>query len=200
MPESWMLARLNRETHRQQITADADRLSLLMTPVTVESYGSFLRRVYGFEAPVEAALVMTPDLAQVVDVRGRVGLRLLRSDMTALGIVDPRLTPRCSTISAFRGVPEALGWMYVIDRNTLLNGQLQRHLQTQLPAQLEHAGSYLMSFERSATTRWRELGNALDRFAKSPAHAERIANAAKAAFRYQRFWYEDRLPSHIQVA
>lgn len=199
MPESWMLARLKAETHRHQITAESDRLQLIRGGApTVPGYIAFLKRVYGFEAPVESAFAMTPDLDQVIDVRSRGQMRLLRCDLTALGVVDPAATPRCSTIVPFRSVADALGWMYMIERNTQLNGQLYRHLETHIPMQLRIAGSYLSSFDRGAgPRRWRELGEALDRFAKPPAQAERVVSAAQAAFRCQRFWYEDRLPSRV---
>jgi heme oxygenase (biliverdin-IX-beta and delta-forming) len=200
MPESWMLARLKRETHRHQITADADRLSLLNGAPSAATYTTFLKRVYGFEAPVEGALAMTIELEQVIDIRGRSALKLLRADLTSLGVSDAAATPRCSTIFPFRSKPEALGWAYVTDRNQLLHGQLYRHLVEHLPAQARSASAYLAMFERGGTQRWRELCDALDRHAKNPAVADRIVAAAQAAFRCQRFWYEDRLPSRVQVA
>jgi heme oxygenase len=189
MPESWMLARVKRETEPCHGAADADRMAVMSTTLAPASYVAFLSRIYGFEAPVEGALGLTQSLDVLFDLRGRTQIRRLRSDLIALGIFDPSALPRCTTVFPFREVPIALGWMFVLERNSLLHGLIERHLRVRLPEWLALAGTYLAAQERSAGTRWRELGEAMDRVGRNPHDADQIVYAARMAFRAQHGWY-----------
>jgi heme oxygenase len=184
-----MLARLLRETQYLLVTANGDRLALLAGPVTVKGYRSYLARIYGFEAPVEAAFTRTPDLHEAIDLRGRTRLRLLRADLLALGIVDPSRLPACGTVPAFRSTTEALGWMYALEHNVQVHGQLHRRLARHLADHLAVAGSYLGAGTRSLGGRLNELGAALDRHANAPTTAMLIVDAARLAFRRQHAWF-----------
>ena len=190
-----MLARLQRETKTCHAAADEDRLAILASAPTLAMYRQFLARIHGFEAPVEVALVRTPDVDDWIDVRGRTQLRLLRADLAALGILDPARLPRCTSVPALAEPAAALGWAYVLERNARLHGVIERHLRAALPEPMKHAGSYLGGQARSAGLRWRELGDTLDRLARTLHLADAIVNAARAAFRVQHGWYTLAAPS-----
>lgn len=194
VPESWMLGRLSRETKPYHQAADNDRLSMLGAAADRGRYAAFLSRVYGFESPLEAALLLTDGLDPWLDTRDRGHLRLLRADLQALGMTDPNALPRCSTVMPFRHPADALGWVYAVERNTLLHGLIERHLRTRLGDALKVAGSYLAGQQRSNGQRIRDLGNAMDRLAKDPGCGDRIVAAAKAAFRAQHNWYDVAAP------
>ena len=200
MPQSWMLARLNRETETCHRIADRDRMAMLSAPPTVESYLGYLVRIYGFEAPVESAFAMTHGLDEWIDLQARMQSKLLRADLAALGVTEPTRLPRCTNVFPFRHVAAALGWMYAVDRNMLFHGIIAGHLRRRLPGELEIAGAYLAMQERSAGTRWRELGAALDRAARTPAIADHIVQSASLAFRCQHAWYQLALPRRLRVA
>lgn len=185
-----MLCRLNRETKQYHQTADNDRLAMLAASADRPQYTAFLSRVYGFEAPFEAALLMTDELDRWIDLRDRGHLRLLKADLQVLGLTDPNALPRSRSIFPFRHPADALGWIYAIERNTLLHGLIERHLRSRLGDVLKVAGSYLAGQQRSNGQRIRDLGAAMDRMASDKASADRIAAAAKAAFRAQHNWYE----------
>ncbi len=196
-----MLARLKRETVASHRAADDDRMSIMVAAATPATYLAFLSRIYGFEAPVESALAMASGLDEWLDVRGRTQIKLLRADLAALGVLDPAKLPRCTSVAPFRNAAFALlGWLYVVERNTLLHGVIERHLRSRLPRELQLAGSYLASRERSAGARWRELGDAMDRVAKAPRIADHIVAAARAAFRGQHGWYQLAIPRREHVA
>lgn len=197
--ESWMLGRLSRETKRHHHVADNDRLAVLGA-ADPALYTRFLKRIYGFEAPVEAALLMTPRLEDWIDFRDRGHVRLLRADLRSLGVSDPTVLVRCSTISPFRQPAEALGWTYAVERNRMLHGVLDRHLRGRMPAVIGAAGSYLAGQQRSNALCMRELGTAMDRIAKDSTVVERIVAAAKAAFRTQHAWYDVAIPQPSRVA
>jgi heme oxygenase len=198
--ESWMLSRLNRETRQYHHVADGNRLAMLSAAVDQIRYAGFLTRIYGFEAPLEAAIQMTDGLDQWLDPRDRTHPRLLRADLQMLGVSDPNQFPRCPTIFPFRHAAEALGWIYVVERNTLLHGVIERHLRARMPEVLKRAGSYLSGQQRSNGLRLRDLGNAVDRIARDPECADRVVLGAKAAFRVQHSWYEVAVPRRQRVA
>ena len=198
--QSWVLARLDLETRPRHAQADNDRLCLLTSHPSAEDYRAFLVRVYGFESPVEAAIQLTPGLAEVLDVRERRHLKLLISDLAALGIPSIDKLPRCCNVPPFPTVEDALGWAYVIERNMLLHGILRRHLATRLPEQVARAGAYLAGNERAVGARMRELGAVLDLIAKTPVTVDRIVVGAHAAFRCQRRWFGDAVRSRVLVA
>jgi heme oxygenase len=156
--------------------------------------------VYGFESPVESAIQMTPGIGERVDLRGRVHLKLLVSDLIALGVSSVEKLPRCRSVFPFRSVEDALAWAYVVERNMLLHGILRRHLERRLPEQIARAGAYLAGNERAVGSRMRELGGALDSVATTPGSVERIIVAAHAAFRCQRHWFAEVVPPRAQVA
>jgi heme oxygenase len=191
---SWMLARLQRETQPLLDCACGDRMCVVGQPTNAASYLAYLERIYGFEWPVESAFLRAPALGDVIDLRWRTQIRLLRADLAALGVLDPSLVPACAPI-AFTDRAEALGWMYVIERNALLHGQVRRDLERRIAREIIAAGSYLTGGERAVGARLAELGAALDRFAYTTDIANQIVAAARVALRRQHQWFTRAEPS-----
>jgi heme oxygenase len=190
MATSWMIDRLNAETRVHHADADADLDALFRSDVTATHYLVFLMRSYGFEAPLESGVALTPRLELVIDPRPRARAGLLARDMMALSLRPAEVAelPLCLTIPQFRSVSEALGWMYVVERMTLAHNVIRRHLMTRLPIEMEIASSWLGAYDGVAGKRWQELGSALDEVASHPAIADRIVSAAGEAFRCRRMW------------
>src|SRR5262249_18784732 len=132
---SWMIERLNDETRIHHTEADGDFDLLFRDDAASTHYQYFLMRVYGFEAPLEAALSMTPNLGLMLDLRERQKTSFLAQDLLALGLRPQELAelPLCLAMPQFRAAAEALGWMYVIERSTLAHSVIRRHLLTKLP-------------------------------------------------------------------
>jgi len=195
-----MLLKLKRETAAHHSAADTDRLALVGAAVDTARYAGYLARIYGFEAPLESAIALTRGIADVVDVRARTAVRLLKADLMALGVVDASRLPRCPSIFPFRDVPEALGWMYATTRNTLLHGVVEHHLRTRIPDALKAAGGYLAIPTRWLRVRSQELAAALDHVATSAAVADRIVASARDAFHAQHAWYQSQPRSQRHVA
>ena len=196
MPPRAVLTRIDDRTSAPGADADAQRLLLLAAPANLATYRAFLARLYGFEAPVEIALQMTSGLTDVIDLRARIHTRLLRSDLAALGIVDATTISRCRHIPRFHSVPEALGWMYVIERGRMLHSILHRHIQETLPALASSAATYLGS-ERTAARRMRELGATLESVVRSDDDVDDVLDAAHGAFRAQASWHADEQRRHV---
>src|SRR5688500_16189748 len=184
---SWMLIRLALETKSHHAGADADRL-MLLEDASPERYRAFLEMIYAFESRYEEALIQAPDLDPRI-VRARTKVARLRNDLLALGATLAELAalPR-PLVPAFRSEAEALGWMYVVERNTLLHGLVRRHLARMMPAVIVRAGSYFGVYGDSPGAKYRDLGLDIDAAARRDIPS-RIVDAAHGAFACQRLWF-----------
>jgi heme oxygenase len=185
-----MIERLNEQTRPHHAECEADFDVLFQTETTPRDYLVYLVRIYGFEAPLESTLSMTPNLELMIDLKERMKAGYIAQDMMALGLRPARIAelPQCLTIPQFRGAAEALGWMYVIERTTLAHSVLRRHLLTRLPREMRNASNYLSCYTGVVGSRWRKFGATLDDVARQPAIADRVVMAAVDAFRCQRRW------------
>ena len=66
---SEMLTRLQLETRSLHPAADAPWVEMMTFDATKERYIATLVATYGFEAPIEAALAMTPGVSRVLQLR-----------------------------------------------------------------------------------------------------------------------------------
>lgn len=185
MRRSWMLAHLAQQTQPLHAAADGDRL-VLMERSTVERYRTLVTQIYCFEAPVEAACVATAGFPERF-LRTHAKCQALAADLEALGIAAREAVPVDGP--RFDSAAEALAWVWVLHRNTLLHGLIYRYLASKLPETMRKAGSYLSAFEGRAGALMRELGDALDEHARRASIAERMVAAARDAFRIQHQWY-----------
>jgi heme oxygenase len=180
-----MLTHLATQTEAHHACADGDRLAIMEQP-TIERYGAFVGRIYCFEAPVEAACIATRGLPRGL-LRTHFRAPRLAADLHALGLQPS--TDRPATKLPFDSPAEALGWLWVLHRNTLLHGLIYRYLLGKLPDVMASAGNYLAAFEGRAGALMRELGDTLDATARRSAIAQQVVGAANDAFRLQRQWY-----------
>lgn len=194
---SHMLTRLNLETRSLHPDADALWVELLSIEPSAEDYGRSLVAAYGFEAPVEAALALTRGVGAVVSLRARSRSGMIVQDLLTLGFTPSRIArlPQCSQIVQFRDVPEALGWMYVCERATLLHETVKRHLRAALRSM--HAWTYLSAYDGQTGLRWQELGQALDQIAVTQDIEDQIIAAARDAFAMQRHWLHTELHAAV---
>ena len=193
-----MLAHLAQQTRQQQVAADGDRLSILeRDPLTLDHYRTYLTKIYCFEAPFEAALIATEGIDAGI-VRTYARSHWLAADLEMLSITA---RPRAQLEPIrYDGMPDALGWLYVVVRNTLVHGLVLRYLARKLPEPIRIASAYLSSTEARAGALLRELGGLLDRVARRPSIAERIVLGASEALRLQRQWYScDILPPRSTI-
>ena len=184
-----MLMRLNMETRREHSRADQPWLELMGGEVTRDRYLEHLVALYGFEAPFEAAIALTPGVGDHLQLRQRSRSGLIVQDLLALGLTPSRIArlPQCNLMMPFRDPAEALGWMYVVERATLLHDAVRRYLEDRLP--LAGACGYLSAYDGVAGTRWQELGRALDDVATVPAAPEHIIAATRNAFACHHDWF-----------
>jgi heme oxygenase len=177
---AYMLLRLDVETHAHHRLADRPWLNLMVTGVTRAVYAEQLARAYAFEAPFEAALAHTPHAVALIGVRTR--SRLLAQDLARLDYPLAKHGPRL--IAPFATAPEALGWLYAVERSTRLLARVRANITSRVP---DAPVSYVT--DPGAEQRWRELEGVLERVARSPRVADQIMHAAHDAFRCLHDWY-----------
>jgi heme oxygenase len=183
-----MHALLAIETRAFHADADAGWRALMTPDVTVGAYIDQLTCVYGFEGPLEAALAYTPKLELVIDVHAHYRAGFIAQDLIALGMRPSEVAhlPQ-QRLAPFASPLEALGWMYVVERDHALRDELRRHLWARLP-HARDASVYLSTSDGHREARWQEFTHALDRAARTRRMVDEIVNGARAGFRAWREW------------
>jgi heme oxygenase len=186
------------ETRVMHPEADSPWVELMSIEVTRERYIETLIATYGFEAPIESAVALTPGVGAFLPLRPRARSGFIVQDLLGLGFSPSRIArlPQCCHVVPFRDAAEALGWMYVVERATLLHETVRHHLQARLPN--IRAWSYLSAYEGIAGKRWQELGQALDLVAQGD-RGDQIIAAAKAALTTLHQWLASEEPHAIVV-
>jgi heme oxygenase len=179
---------LNVATRSYHAGADTPWLDLMVPGIEQPQYVAHLVKVYGFEAPLEAALYYTPGVASLIDLRARNRTGLLALDMLRLGVTPSQIAQLPQLFMAFSSATEALAWMYVAERSTLLHAGVRRYLALRLPEMID-ALSYLSAYDGVPGDRWAELGGALDAVAETPAITRQLVFAASQAFGALRSWF-----------
>jgi heme oxygenase len=153
---------------------------------SVAEYRARLARILGFEAAVEGAVAAVLDATVI---RGRMKAHWLRRDLHVLGMTAAELECLPYWPTRFASMIQALGWLYVIERQTLLAGLIRRQLEHRF-AELHAATSYLSAYGDTPGARFRSLCMTIDEYAaREPRHPTLIVAAASEAFRCQRQWY-----------
>jgi heme oxygenase len=183
------LIHLNVATREHHAAADAPWLDLMVPTASTRAYTRHLIRVYGFEAPLESAFRYTPGLAALIDLRARMRAGLIVQDLMRLGLGPARIAQLDQRFVTFSTPAEALGWMYVAERSTLLHGAVRRYLTQHLP-DIALASAYLSAYG-VAGARWSELGDALDATAQVPLVKSQLIRAAHQGFVALCEWYQD---------
>ncbi len=187
---SSLLTRLNLETRQGHADVDDPWLALMSPTVGIADYTGVLVRSYGLIAPFESACKYTPGLSRLVDFRYFLRAGLIAQDLIALGLTPHQVANlvTCPSVTMFQSVPEALGWMYVIERSTLLHDGIRRHLLKQLP-HVENACAYLAAYEAHVSDHWAAFGRVLDQAAShDPAIEQDVVESAMRAFEISRDW------------
>lgn len=183
-----MLDRLEHETRAHHPDADSPWGSLLSTGFTRAGYIDQLIAVYGFEAPLDAALALTPRVRLALPARPRVRAGRVVQDLLAMGLTASCIArlPQCTSFSMFRDACEALGWIYAAERTSRLHDTVLRHVAPHLPGA---GSSYLLTSAADARPRWDRLGEALERVVDTAHGAAQVIDAAHRAFACQRAWF-----------
>ena len=181
--------RLDEETTQLRADLEAEA-SALLDATSVADYQRYLARALGFVSPLERCLLDTPGLATFVDPKRLRKSVLIEHDLQALGMrpLEVQSIPQCMWIPWFDDAYTALGWAFVIERNTLAFPRLFRHLAIALPGEAAFAASYLKVYGGTTADLWRTFTDGLDLASSSARHVDKIVSGAAAAYRNFRRW------------
>lgn len=157
--------------------------------VTRADYLAQLVRIYGLVAPFESACKYTPHVDRALGVRSRAGL--IAQDLLVLGLSASQvaMVPQCAALATFEDVAEAAGWFYVIERSTLLQDGIRRHLSARLP-EVSDACSYLAAFD-SHGAHWSTVARLLDDVGARPDVADDMLATAGTGFEVVTRWFDE---------
>lgn len=180
--------RLNAATRHFHADVDEPWLDLVRPNIGVSDYLAVLVRTYGLVAPFESACRYTPGLVRVIDFRHMMRAGLIAQDLLALGLSPQQVAsiPTCSAVSMFQTTSEALGWLYVIERSTLLQDGIRKHLLRHV--NIEHACSYVSAYESRVGEHWAAFSRTLERAVADASAANDIIHSACTAFDACRKW------------
>lgn len=181
--------RLHLESRSYHADVDASWLGIIDDAIGTTDYARQLARVYGFEAPLEAALAYTPHVQSLIDLR-QIGLSgMIAQDLLELGLTPPLVSGLPELMLApFQSVAEGLGWMYVLERSRVIHATVRMRLASALP-EVDRACSYLDVSNELASARWARIGELIERVARTPAIEHRVLTAAHDGFRQLIAWH-----------
>jgi len=196
MGRSSTLARLCLETSRSHAFIDEVLLGQLEFPTTA-GYRRFLCMLYGFQAPLENALVKTPAMHCHVDfLESRWKAARIASDLMSLGLTrhEHCLLARRQSIPSFANVAQAFGFMFATERLMVPIEALRIRLECEMPVVTTIANHFIYSYTNSADARWRQYGTLLDRLARQ-YDADQIVASARSGVDSLTVWLSQQMPT-----
>ena len=190
-----MLARLAHETARSHTFIDEALIGPLEFPTTA-AYRRFLCMLYGFQAPLENALVLTPHMDHhACFLESRWKAARIASDLMSLGLTrhEHCLLARRQSVPAFANAGIAFGFMYATERLMLPIEAMRIRLEIEMPVVTTIAHNFLYSYANAAESRWRQYGTHLDRLARQ-FDADQIVASARAGIDSLTAWLSQQLP------
>ncbi|PTQ64623.1 biliverdin-producing heme oxygenase [Celeribacter persicus] len=175
---STLSARLRAETNTTH--ERLDRSIMEAKPFdNIENYGRFLRVQHGLHHHV-APLYRSADLAAYfpgLNTRGR--LSDVAQDMADLDLPRPEITaaPATETVD----LPEALGWLYVVEGSNLGAAFLLKYAK-KMGLSEAHGARHLAEPPEGRAPYWRAVKSALDAVELSPPEQALAIKGAAAAF------------------
>lgn len=158
--------------------------------ITPSAYRDLLTRLYGFQAPFEAAAERAPrELRDAIDMAARAKTTLIAADLAALGFAG-RLEdlPRCETLPEWGDEAEWLGALYVTEGSTLGGAQIAKALARSPHPETREARRFFLAYGEKRGQMWRSLLDRLETLADDEAADSRSRLAAATTFAAFEAW------------
>ncbi|MBV8756839.1 MAG: hypothetical protein JO257_06185 [Deltaproteobacteria bacterium] len=160
----------------------------MMDVVSPAQYRAFLERIYGFESAVELRAASIPAVSEAA-TGARARIYRLHQDLLALGLTEQDISAIPQPLVDGRTASDALGYLFVVERHTLLAGLLRRHLAPRLRDTFARARAYFDAHTEGGK-HLREFGDELTAsLTRKESRPEAILGAARRAFETQQQWY-----------
>ncbi len=178
------LQRLKLAT-RDRHSALERQLPLLDPTLSHEAYRQFLGRFFGYYAPLEARLDVSPWWGQIgLDYAERRKTPGLAQDLIALGIAPAALArvPPCRELPDLASSARLLGCLYVIEGATLGGQIITRHLHTHLGLTPRSGAAFFSGYGAQTGSRWKAFGAQLTAYVQHSGGDDEIIDGANQTF------------------
>lgn len=170
------------------------QVNLPALSTSLASYRHLLQRFYGFYLPGELQLARLPWSTVDFDWSARRHTLPLANDLQWLGETPATLAalPRCATLPALYTIPQALGYLYVVEGSTLGGQLISRQLQQQWPALQEAGCQFFQRYGTQVGMMWRSFSHFVNHYvAMHPTAEAALVDTACATFQQLRVWLQD---------
>jgi heme oxygenase (biliverdin-IX-beta and delta-forming) len=166
--------------------------------LSLDEYGTILRILYGFYAPVEARLGRIADWTQRgLALEERRKSPLLRHDLRALNQRTLAPTQWCNSLPELKSVPFAIGCLYVLEGATLGGQIIARDVQRHLGLHAMRGTAFFSGYGPATGAMWRTFGQFVAEYAAPLPDDAAIIAGANATFVAFEHWLNAR--SHVAL-
>ncbi|HVK06901.1 MAG TPA: biliverdin-producing heme oxygenase [Armatimonadaceae bacterium] len=181
-----ILSALREHTRPQHERLEA-RLDILERTRALGPYRTLLERMYGFYAPVEAALA--PLLREGAGWTYREKAPLLARDLAALGVGDVAALPLCEATPTLETPAQALGCLYVLEGATLGGQIISRHLRDAHGLDADRGAAFFHGYGPETGRMWKATGALLrERAERGDCDQAFVLAAARETFERYEAW------------
>lgn len=157
-----------------------------------DNYGKFVETQYLFHRDLDVFFANDVLDGLLPDLKGRRRLSMIEQDLADLGRALPETeTPRFTGETPF-DLPEAMGWLYVVEGSNLGAAFLLKDA-AKLGLNEEFGARHLAGAPEGRGLHWRTFTAALDDIELSTEEEERVVEGAKAAFNAVHAYAQQRL-------
>ncbi|CAM4500937.1 heme oxygenase [Paenibacillus endophyticus] len=193
-----IMTRLREETasNHVQIESNPYAKAIMNQTLTQDEYVRYLEKFYGFIKPAERLIAQLSGWGEFGEAMGqRAKSPLLERDLHTLGLSLQEIEnlPECSKLPELYTVPQALGYMYVIEGSTLGGQIITKQVRKFLPlAEQENKGTeYFNAYGTETRAKWAEFREQVEQSIDSEEAAQQVIEAAKSTFGTLEVWLNE---------
>lgn len=147
---------------------------------TLDGYRDLLVRMLGLHAPLEKALERLEWRAAGIDLEERRKARLLRTDLSVLGVSPDAASAAC--LPDLPTLAAGFGCLYVLEGSTLGGQIILRHVEASLGVGPASGASFFASYGPRLGIMWRAFGEAATFHCDTPERLDEALHAAVSTF------------------
>lgn len=157
-----------------------------------ENFGKFVETQYLFHRDLDAFFSNETLDGLLPDLKGRRRLSMIEQDLADLDLAIPEASaPRFTAETPF-DLPEAMGWLYVVEGSNLGAAFLLKDA-AKLGLTEEFGARHLAGAPEGRGLHWRTFTAALDEISLTVEEEERVIAGAEAAFRAVHAYAQQRM-------
>lgn len=183
--ENTLLSNLKEHTKEHHQSVEKVLVGALKNLSNLKEYASLLLKLHNFYETVEAKVHLLVDESILPDIKSRVHVGKLKSDLLHLGYkIEGTENPFSERINE---VSYALGILYVMEGSTLGGQVISSMLKKKLPEADENVISYFNSYGENTPIMWNSFRKYLEN-APIAIDESQITQGAKDTFENLRLW------------